>query len=402
MDSRINPLNPIDKKVTSIPDSNGPISTTDYHPPDNKQSKFQDIYLDPSADASLQASLHQPKLLATTTNYIPGMEEDDEFTLNQEQLDLTNLIGITLDNTYKLETHIGSGGMAYVFSATDIQNNRKCAVKIMKAANPGSIDKNLLRRFMREGKTMQKLVHSNILQIYNLGNDHGLKYIAMELLEGGTLRLPKTSLTPKQKLFIVADICDALQYAHDNSVIHRDIKPENILLSTESTSHNGQTYPIAKLSDFGLVLIPDASRISRSNDILGSAYYMSPEQAGGERNLTGFADLYSIGIVLYELVTGKVPFDGGGNFLSVLEQQKSADPIPPRQFFSNDKERKASKVSHKLALDTLPGLEPIIMTLLKKKPEHRLPFEYPSILAHRLREIASTQNTKKLNISPPP
>ncbi|GEM_PF-3450678 len=376
-----------DGKTPGLPLS----STIDYVPPqsnpvDEKGDKPQIIS---PPDAYLLAQASNPRLLATTIIRTPASTDDIEFdvdpSIQQFDSDPAKIIGKLLGNTYKVESLIGSGGMAHVYAAFDITNeNKPVAIKVIKTLNPGLIDKKLLRRFIREGETMQNLEHEHILPIYKFGNDAGIQYIAMELIEGGTLRAPKTRLTLEQKLLMVSDVCIALHMAHQNDIIHRDIKPENLLLTCREKTDEFGSRPIAKLGDFGLVLIPDASRISRSQDIVGSAYYMSPEQAHGERNLTGFADLYSIGIILYEFVTGKVPFDGGGNLLSVLDQQRTAIPKPPSE----------------LLLKTLPGLEPLIMTLLHKGPVDRH-YQSAEQVAQAIRDIVCPKKLQ-LEISPPP
>ncbi len=358
--------------------------TVDYEPQEELPEQAPTDTSIPPADYS--------RLLASTVTKAPDGEVNYGFEVDvpkkdaepEDPNDPAKIIGKTFAKKYHIEKLIGSGGMAHVYGGKDIESNTPIAIKVMKASSPETIDKRLLRRFIREGETMQNLEHPHILPIYKFGNDLGLQFIAMELLNGGTLRAPKLQLTLQQKLLIVADICDALQYAHQNDIIHRDIKPENMLLSSEQTNDEYEKRPVVKIGDFGLVLIPDASRISRSHDIIGSAYYMSPEQAKGERNLNGLADLYSIGIILYELVTGKVPFEGGGNLLSVLDQQKSATPIAPSE----------------IHIKTLPGLEPLIMTLLLKGPSDRH-YQSAQQIAQKIREIISPKKIT-VEITPPP
>lgn len=315
--------------------------------------------------------------LPQTIDYIEAEESDSQI---ENEIDPAKIIGKKIANTYEIKVLIGSGGMSYVYSAFDTVNKRDCAVKIMKTLNIGIIDSRLLKRFIREGATMQKLEHEHILPIYGTGNDNdnGIQYIAMKLAAGGTLRTPKNDLTFQQKLLIVADICDALHYTHEQNVIHRDIKPDNILLTQEIKTDKYQARPVAKLGDFGLVRDPKASRLSQSEDIIGTAYYMSPEQAKGGKNLTPLSDLYSIGIVLYELVTNKVPFDG--NLLSVIDKHKNVVPLSP-----------------KVLVSSLPSnLETLIMSLLEKEPSRRH-FISAGELALELRNIAGPKKKNPNN-----
>ena len=170
------------------------------------------------------------------------------------------------------------------------------------------------------------------------------------------------------------------------------VKQGNIFLDTGLTSDDYLQRPIGKLADFGLVLIPDATRGTKTGELAGSAMYMSPEQAGGKRqNLKGVSDLYSIGIILYEIVSGKVPFDGGGSgeLLAILQQHQSATPIP------------LSELKPEISNTNLPpGLEPIIMTLLQKDPARRY-YTQASDLAADLRNIVKPKKPKT-KLKPPP
>lgn len=331
-------------------------------------------------EPALSRQAHIPNVLVSTTDHTPGKEEDVPFSLNLAGM---SLIGATINNRYFIESKIARGGMGTVYKAIDKQENRIVAIKILNAASSDQINPRLVERFLREGHTMNRLKHKNILECYEF-NEEG-PYLVMELIQGGNLKCPISPLAPEQKILVIADICDGLQYAHQNKLVHRDVKPGNILLSTEATKDKYLTRPTAKLADFGLVMIPDATRVTKSGDIMGSAVYMSPEQASGKRQLvSGLSDLYSIGIILYEIVTGQVPFNGDGEFLVVLQQHQSANPVPISDY----------------PLKTLPGLEPIIMTLLQKNPSHRF-YKEAKDLANALRNVIHPRKTS-VKINPPP
>lgn len=300
-----------------------------------------------SPEINRQAYIHN-FLIAITKDYVAGCETDEDIDTNPNNPE--RLLGKTLGGLYQIQEHIGSGGMAHVYKALNIKTNNPVAIKVMKNSNQD--DKKLSGIFSRE-KEMKKFGHKNILEIYDFGDDNGNRYLVTELMRNGTLKEPEINLSLHQKILLVADICDALQYIHDNNIIHRDVKPENILLSDKLTNDECPTRPIIKLGDFGLALIPNIS--STNTTVSGSALYMSPEQINGEKNPTGLSDLYSVGVILYELATGKVPFNGQGKIMTLLNQQKNSLPTLPSQINPNIPAR----------------LESIIMELLQKKPEHR-------------------------------
>ena len=362
--------------------------TVDYIPPLVDPSLTASFHPAPDEPASALRAASLPNVIARTTHH-PGnpSDEDTSFTVNVAPLQAGTIIG----NRYEIAEEIGRGGMGIVYKAIDKEdNNNLVALKILNNPASGQINEKLLYRFIREGKAHQGLKHPHILECFDFNPQY--PYLAMELMEGGSLISPVTNLSIEQKILLVADICDALQYAHQNTLIHRDVKPSNILLGTELTNDDYLQRPVAKLADFGLVLIPDATRVTKTGELAGSAMYMSPEQAGGKRqNLKGVSDLYSIGIILYEIVSGKVPFDGGGSgeLLAILQQHQSATPIP------------LSELRPEISNTNLPpGLEPIIMTLLHKDPAHRY-YTQASDLAGDLRSIVKPKKPKS-RLKPPP
>lgn len=336
--------------------------------------------LPPPDAACLAREANEAHLLSSTVD-LPKQAKPGSTTSAPETEELTATV---INQRYMLNREIGKGGMGTVFEAADLQSGgKKVAVKMLHAAAQGQINQKVLDRFLREGKTMNKLHHPNILQCLEFNPE--VPYLVMELMEGGSLKVPAEELKLEQKILVVADICGALHYAHENNLVHRDVKPGNILLSTEKTSDEYLQRPVAKLADFGLVMIPDATKVTASGEIMGSAIYTSPEQASGQRALISpLSDLYSIGIILYEIVTGVAPFDGGGELFAVLQQHQNATPEP----------------ISKHHIQTLPGLEPIIMSLLQKKPSDRF-YKSGGELAKALRSIAHPRK-KPIGIQPLP
>ncbi|MCZ6689965.1 MAG: protein kinase [Planctomycetota bacterium] len=207
---------------------------------------------------------------------------------------------------YVLERELGRGGMGVVYLATQESLGRKVAVKVLPQRL--SEDESFVRRFDREAQSLAKLNHAGIVSILDKGQEGGTYYFVMEYVDGVSLReiLEEKRLTPQEALRIVGQICNALEYAHDEGVVHRDIKPENILIDRKGN---------AKIADFGLARLVRGdvvqNRITRSQVVMGSPDYMAPEQREDARQVDHRADLYSLGVVLYEMLTGELPL---GNF----------------------------------------------------------------------------------------
>jgi len=199
---------------------------------------------------------------------------------------------------YELGVKIGQGGMASVFVAVQRSLDRKVAIKVMRQMGDGSEEK----RFLNEGRTMARLPHPNIVGVYDISQGDGISYIAMELLDGGSLSdRMKDGLTLSEAIAVVVQIADALQFAHDNGVVHRDLKPGNILF-------RGKKTPV--LTDFGIARVSgsDAMRLTQTGMMIGTPTYMSPEQAQAGP-IDGRTDQYSLGVMFYELLARKVLFD---------------------------------------------------------------------------------------------
>jgi len=230
------------------------------------------------------------------------------------------MIGVTLENRYCLEAEIGRGGMGTVYRAHDALLEREVAVKILQSA---IIRGDGQARMLREAQAAARLNHPNIVSVYDAGEWDGSPFIVMELVEGVALS-PKTPRNIPEILSIAAQVCSALRHAHNHDIVHRDLKPENVLITAD-----GQ----AKLMDFGLARSVAASRLTVEGIIIGTVYYLAPEQALGQE-VDGRADLYALGVMLYELTTGRLPFTADDS-LAVISQHLNAPVVPPRAYNEN-------------------------------------------------------------------
>ena len=237
-----------------------------------------------------------------------------------------NLEGRILGNRYELIQKVGNGGMATVYKATDTVLKRYVAVKILR--DEFTTDEEFIKRFETEAQSAARLVHPNIVSIFDVGIDNGIYYIVMELIQGKTLKeiiLGERGPLPwKWSVNIAIQIASALEMAHKNNIVHRDIKPHNIIITEDG---------IAKVTDFGIAKAVSNSTITAFGTTIGSVHYFSPEHARG-----GFtdakSDLYSLGVVLYEMVTGKVPFDADTP-VSVALKHMQEEPIAPNELNKN-------------------------------------------------------------------
>jgi eukaryotic-like serine/threonine-protein kinase len=234
---------------------------------------------------------------------------------------MVKMEGMRLAGRYEILHLLGGGGMAVVYKAKDLLLDRFVAVKVMNESL--GHDRDFVRRFIREAKAAGSLSHANVVNIYDVGREGDIFYMVMEYVEGPSLIeviRKEGTLTPEKTVEIASQICDALSHAHKNGIIHRDIKPHNILVSPDE---------LYKVTDFGISYTPRASTITQKGYVMGTAHYFSPEQAsGGEIYFS--SDLYSLGIVIYEMLTGQVPFDGESSISVALKHIH--DPVPdPRE-----------------------------------------------------------------------
>ncbi|MGM7720328.1 Stk1 family PASTA domain-containing Ser/Thr kinase [uncultured Metabacillus sp.] len=231
------------------------------------------------------------------------------------------LIGKRISGRYKILEVIGGGGMANVYLAKDMILEREVAMKVLRF--DFSNDDEFIKRFRREAQSATSLAHPNVVSIYDVGEEDGIYYIVMEYVNGQTLKQyiqQFAPIHPRKAVNIMVQIVSAIQHAHDNHIVHRDIKPHNILID-----HDGNV----KVTDFGIAMALSSTTITQTNSVLGSIHYLSPEQArGGLANKK--SDIYSIGIVLFELLTGRLPFDGETAISIALKHLQSETPSPKR------------------------------------------------------------------------
>src|SRR3984893_2922613 len=228
------------------------------------------------------------------------------------------MMGALIDDRYKVVSRLGAGGMADVFLAEDQQLGRKVALKLLHrrfAEDPGFVE-----RFRREAQAAAGLQHPNVVSVYDRGSYDGTYYIAMEYLPGRTLKQlirQEAPLDPIRAIDLTVQILKAARFAHRRGVIHRDLKPHNVII--DDADH-------AKVTDFGIARA-GASDMTETGSIMGTAQYLSPEQAQGHAVSEG-SDLYSVGVVLYEMLTGRVPFDAEAA-VTIALKHVSETPTPP-------------------------------------------------------------------------
>ena len=210
-------------------------------------------------------------------------------------------IGTKIGERYEIIGNIGSGGMANVYLARDLILNREVAVKVLRFDFQD--DKDAIRRFQREALAATEMVHPNIVSVYDVGEENGMQYIVMEYVKGTDLKryIKETPQIPLQRVVdIMSQVLSAISLAHDHQIIHRDLKPQNILVDEDGT---------VKITDFGIAIALSETSLTQTNTLLGSVHYLSPEQARGGM-ATRQSDIYALGIILYELLIGSVPFEG--------------------------------------------------------------------------------------------
>lgn len=227
------------------------------------------------------------------------------------------LIGKSINGRYKIKELIGGGGMSNVYLAHDMILDRDIAIKILRY--DFSNEEELRRRFQREALSTTSLAHPNIVNIFDVGEDDSIHYLVMEYVPGKTLKdyiIDHSPVSPERAVEIMKQLASALAHAHHNQIVHRDIKPQNILMDAEGN---------VKITDFGIAMALSATSYTQTNSVLGTVHYLSPEQArGGTANKK--SDIYSLGIVMYELITGKLPFSGESAVSIALKHLQTETP----------------------------------------------------------------------------
>jgi serine/threonine-protein kinase len=299
--------------------------------------------------------------------------------------------GQKINERYQIIRTIGEGGMANVYLAHDTILDRNVAVKILRGDLAD--DEKFVRKFQREAISASSLAHPNIVEMYDVGEDDGKYFIVMEYIDGKTLK----SLIKKRGSLIIPEVVDimlqltsAIACAHESYIIHRDIKPQNVMILDDG---------IVKITDFGIAIASNATELTQTNSIMGSVHYLPPEQANGS-GATIKSDIYSLGILMYELLTGKVPFKGETAVEIALKQMK--EKIPSVCKLNPDIPQsieniiiKATAKNPKNRYDSVAEMYEDLKTALEeeKKNEHRVVYKYPE---QELEETKKLPNLKRL------
>ncbi len=252
--------------------------------------------------------------------------------------------GALLDGRYRVKHRLGSGGMADVFCAEDLQLGRKVALKLLHPRF--AEDEEFVERFRREASSAAGLQHQHVVSVYDRGEVDGTSYIAMEFVDGRTLKAivqDEGPLAPARAIDLTVQVLRAVRFAHKRGVIHRDLKPHNVMVDAEDR---------AKVTDFGIAKA-GASDMTQTGSIMGTAQYLSPEQAQG-LPVSAASDLYSVGVMLFELLTARVPFDGDSAVAIALKQVSEPPPVPSR-----------------LVPGIPPELDAVVLRALEKEPARR-------------------------------
>lgn len=279
-------------------------------------------------------------------------------------------MGTIIGERYEVVGCIGSGGMADVYKAKDHKLNRFVAMKVLKPEF--SADTNFIRKFQREAQAAAGLAHPNVVNVFDVGEDKGVNYIVMELVEGITLKdyiSKKGKLTVKEATSIAIQVSMGLEAAHNRNIVHRDIKPQNIIISTDGK---------VKVTDFGIARVASSNTIS--TNAMGSVHYSSPEQVrGGYSDFK--SDIYSLGITMYEMVTGRVPFDGDTTVAIAIKHLQD-EMVPPSQY--------VTELPH--------SLEEIILKCTQKSPDRR--YSTLAELINDLKHSLIDPNGNFVNLTP--
>ena len=296
--------------------------------------------------------------------------------------------GQKINDRYEVIKSIGEGGMANVYLAYDTILDRRVAVKVLRGDL--SNDEKFVRRFQREALSASSLSHPNIVEMYDVGEDNGIYYIVMEYIEGKTLKQlikKRGTLTLSEAIDIMLQITDGISQAHDSYIIHRDLKPQNIMIKEDGS---------IKITDFGIAMALNSTQLTQTNSVMGSVHYLPPEQASGKGS-TIRSDIYSMGILFYEILTGTLPFKGENAVEIALKQMR--DEIPSvrkkNQAIPQSVENvilKATAKNPKNRYADSKEMHADLLTVLNDERinEERLVFKYP--------EHEVDENTKTISV----
>lgn len=281
--------------------------------------------------------------------------------------------GQKINDRYEILKSIGEGGMANVYLANDTILDRKVAIKVLRGDL--SSDDKFIRRFQREALSVSNLSHPNIVEVYDVGEEDGNYYIVMEYIEGKTLKQllkKRETLTLPEVIDIMTQLTDGLTHAHESYIIHRDIKPQNIMILD-----NG----MVKITDFGIAMALNATQLTQTNSVMGSVHYLPPEQANG-KSATVKGDIYSLGIMMFELLTGSVPFKGDNAVEIALKHMKEKMPSirkinPTIPQSVENIIIKATAKNPKNRYESVHDMHEDLLTCMEKENEKKVVFEYP-------------------------
>ena len=302
--------------------------------------------------------------------------------------------GQKINDRYEIIKTIGEGGMANVYLAHDTILDRKVAIKVLRGDL--SNDEKFIRRFKREALSVSNLSHPNIVEVYDVGEEDGNYYIVMEYIEGKTLKQllqKRGALTLTEVIDIMSQLTDGLAHAHEAYIIHRDIKPQNIMIED-----NGRI----KITDFGIAMALNSTQLTQTNSVMGSVHYLPPEQANG-KGATVKSDIYSLGILMYELLTGSVPFKGDTAVEIALKHMKEKIPSVRKQnpTIPQSVENiilKATAKNPKNRYDSVREMHADLETALEKDNEKRLVYEYPENDLEETKVIAPISKEPKKSV----
>lgn len=301
--------------------------------------------------------------------------------------------GQKINDRYEIEKLIGEGGMANVYLARDTILDRKVAVKVLRGDLAG--DEKFVRRFQREALSASSLSHPNIVEIYDVGEDEGNFYIVMEFIEGKTLKQlikKRGVLTLSETMDVMLQLLDALSSAHDSYIIHRDIKPQNIMIKESG---------LVKITDFGIAMALNSVELTQTNSVMGSVHYLPPEQASGKGS-TIRSDIYSLGILMFEMLTGKMPFKGDSaveialkHMKEELPSAKELNPVIP-QSVENIILKAAAKNPKNRYRDVREMAEDIKTCLDESREnEEKIIFKYPETDFSDTRKVTDLKKEEK-------
>lgn len=296
--------------------------------------------------------------------------------------------GQKINERYEIIKSIGEGGMANVYLAYDSILDRNVAIKVLRGDL--SNDEKFVRRFQREALSASSLAHPNIVEVYDVGEDNGIYYIVMEYIDGKTIKQllkKRGNLTLSEAIDIMLQLTDGMAHAHDSYIIHRDLKPQNVMIKDDGS---------IKITDFGIAMAINATQLTQTNSVMGSVHYLPPEQAAGKRATTK-SDIYSMGIIFYELLTGVLPFRGDNAVEIALKHMRDElpsvrDEHPELPQSVDNIIRRATAKNPKNRYDDVRSMHADLLTCLNddRLNEEKYQYKFPEF------DMEATRKIKKI------